>query len=99
MQICHPAASSFGGNDLPPDEPAVCLLGHGPFHISPVDPAVTPPNELTVGGTAGRGTAIAVLYSCTGPSNLSPIELAIGLPFESILFLCFLDLLFFFFLV
>jgi len=30
LQICHPAVGSFGGKELPPDEPAVRSLGHGP---------------------------------------------------------------------
>jgi len=31
------------------------------------DGSSLPPNELAVGGTAGFGTAIAVLYPCAGP--------------------------------
>ena len=30
FQKCHPAAGSFGGKELPPDEPAVSSLAHGP---------------------------------------------------------------------
>jgi len=28
LQNCHPAAGSFGGKEIPPDEPAVWALGH-----------------------------------------------------------------------
>ena len=40
LQICHPAAGSFGGKEIPPDEPAVSSLAHGPSNIPPFDPAV-----------------------------------------------------------
>ena len=40
LQKCHPAAGSFGGKELPPDEPAVRSLAHGPWNLPPFDPAV-----------------------------------------------------------
>ena len=40
LQICHPAARSSGGRKVPPDEPAVSFLAHGPSNIPPFDPAV-----------------------------------------------------------
>ena len=40
LQICHPAASSSGGRKVPPDEPAVSSLAHGPSNIPPFHPAV-----------------------------------------------------------
>jgi len=40
LQICHPAAGSFGGKEIPPDEPAVSLLAHGPSNIPSFHPAV-----------------------------------------------------------
>ena len=42
LQKCHPTAGSFGGKELPPDEPAVRSLAHGPWNLSPFDPAVAP---------------------------------------------------------
>ena len=42
LQKCHPAAGSFGGKELPPDEPAVRSLAHGPWNLPPFDPAVAP---------------------------------------------------------
>ena len=35
-----PAASSFGGNELLPDQLAICGMGRGPADIPPVHPAV-----------------------------------------------------------
>jgi len=40
LQKCHPAAGTFGGKELPPDEPAVRSLAHGPWNLPPVEPAV-----------------------------------------------------------
>ena len=31
LQICHTAAGSFGGKELPPNEPAVRSLAHGTY--------------------------------------------------------------------
>ena len=42
FQKCHPAAGWFGGKELPPDEPAVTSLAHGPWKLPPFDPAVAP---------------------------------------------------------
>ena len=42
FQKCHPAAGSFGGKELPPDEPAVRSLAHGPWNLPPFHPAVAP---------------------------------------------------------
>ena len=35
-----PAASSFGGNELPPDQLAICGMGRGPADIPSVHPLV-----------------------------------------------------------
>ena len=35
-----PTASSFGGNELPPDQLAICGMGRGLADIPPVHPAV-----------------------------------------------------------
>ena len=35
-------AGSFGGKELPPDQPAVSSMGRGPRILPPDEPAVTP---------------------------------------------------------
>ena len=42
FQKCHPAAGWFGGKELPPDEPAVRSLAHGPWKLPPDQTAVAP---------------------------------------------------------
>ena len=47
LQICHSAAGSFGGKELPPDEPAVSSLAHSPSNIPPFHPAVATYHRAT----------------------------------------------------
>ena len=46
FQKCHPAAGWFGGKELPPDEPAVRSLAHGPWKLPPDQTAVAPYRQL-----------------------------------------------------
>jgi len=57
LQICHPAACSSGGRELPPDELAVSELAHGPFKIPQDHTAVRPSAGWTGGRCYHRATA------------------------------------------
>ena len=47
LQICHTAAGLFGGKKIPPNEPAVSYLAHGPSNIPSFHPAVGHPAVAT----------------------------------------------------
>jgi len=57
LQKCHPAAGSFGGKELPPDEPAVRSLAHGPWNLPSFHPAVAPYRQKIGGKCYRRATA------------------------------------------